>query len=176
MMLPKRCEVDNIKQLVLISQSTDSAEQMLLKLFRSYLSDWQTKKSDNLLEEHKLLTIIQAYTEFGLQWHGDFYLALNSLDSTQQKAFFNQIDFEAMQQKTTKEVLRKIIYWYSCRKNPLHPTKSEVIDVIHQICHQTKIRSSYFFVNGPYAYHLYWQQDYWHLKNCQKDLTWHLNL
>lgn len=133
-MLPNRYEVDNIKQMVLASQSLDTAEQMLLKMFRSYLSDWQIKNS-NSLPEHKLLTIIQAYSEFGLEWHKDFFLAINNLDRTHQKAFYEQTDFEAMHQKTTKKVLRQIIYWRSCRKNPLHPTKSEVIDVVHQICH-----------------------------------------
>lgn len=173
-MLPKRSEVNNVKQMVLISQSADSAERILLNLFHSYLSDLQTQNPNSLIE-HKLLTIIQAYSEFGLEWHRDFFLALNGLDIAQKKTFYDQIDFNAMQQKATKNVLRQIIYWRSCRKNPLHPTKAEVIDVIHQICHQSKVRNSYFFVHGPYAYHLYWQQDYWHLKNCQKNLVWHLN-
>lgn len=174
-MLPERQEVDNLKQLILASQDNRSAQQILLDMLRYYDVLWQMNPQNYALTA-QILTVIQAYYEFSLPSLPQITAFLSKLDGVNTQQFLQQINVTAMQCKPTMQTLRQLLRWQSCRKNPLLPSKNELLEVVYQLCRQPANHTTYHFMDEKHHYCLYWQQTCWQLKDCHKQLVWQFNI
>ena len=172
-MLPSYEDVQNLKQLILLSQDSRTAQQMLLDM----LSPCMTELEQGLCYPQliaRTLTIIQVYCEFGLAWQQQFTACFEWIqDNELYQQFMAQIDHSAMQCRPSKQALAQLIQWQPCRQNPLVPIKQEVVQVVHQLCHSLPaVQRVYWFDDGRHSYRLYRQNSCWHWQDLHKQLIW----
>lgn len=174
-MLPTSEAVYHLKQLVLLSQDTRSAENILLSMLK-YKVSLLLKSPDAYTLKTDVLTIVQVLLEFDIPAKR-FQSILSPLPcgvSDQWKQIFLQhIDYRAMHIKPNHQNIRKLLRWTACRKNPLALSRAELEKLIYAIVHTPPTQTIYTFEEGQYAYALYELGMNWHLHDCKKSLTWH---
>ena len=172
-MLPSYENVQNLKQLILLSQDSRTAQQMLLDMLSPCIAELQQGQCYPQLVA-KTLTIIQVYCEFGLAWQQPFTTCFDLIqDDELYRQFMAQLDYTTMQCRPAKQALAQLIQWQPCHKNPLLPLKQEVVQVVHQICHSTPaVQPMYWFNDGRHSYRLYRQNGCWYWQNLYKQLIW----
>lgn len=159
--------VNNYIQQVLLSQDTRTAQQLLTDLFTDCMNTLE-QEPYNIHLCANAYTMIQVYCKLGLPWQEQFNDFLN-------RAQLPQPEREELCCKPTKEALRKLILWNSCRKNPLFPSKQELIELVYEIINSTAdTQHGYTFADGTHDYRLYYVQKCWHWQDVQKQLTWKL--
>lgn len=172
-MLPSYEDVQNLKQLILLSQDSRTAQQILLDLLSPCMAELEHGFCYPQLVI-KILSIIQVHCEFGLSWQEQFSTCFKLIHTEGlYEQFMAQVNLQAMQCHPTKQSLSQLIQWNPCRKNPLLPTKQEVVQVVYLLCHTISTKPCiYHFNDEQHSYCLYWQNNRWYWKDCYKQLTW----
>lgn len=172
-MLPCYEDVQNLKQLILLSQDRRTAQQMLLDILSPYIMELQQGHCYPQLIA-RILTIIQVYCEFGLAWQRQFTTCFELIqDDKLSRQFIAQLDYTTMQCRPTKQALAQLIQWQPCHKSSLVPIKQDVVQVVHQLCHGiSAVQHMYWFNDGRHSYRLYRQNGYWYWQNLHKQLIW----
>ena len=114
--------VNNYIQQVLLSRDTRTAQQMFTDLFAECITALE-REPHNIQLCAEAYAIIQAYCKLGLPWQEQFTEFLHKAQLPCPKR-------DELCCKATKEALRKLILWNSCRKNPLLPNKQELITLV----------------------------------------------
>lgn len=173
-MFPDHSDVQNLKQLILLSQDNRTACQILLDLLNPHILELEKGFHYPQLIT-KILTIIQASCELGVSWQEQYTICFDYFDDgTILEHFLNRIDTSCMDCTATKQNLNQLIDWKYCFQNPLLPIKQEIVQVVYQLCHTKPLKSShiYWFDDGRHRYMLYPQFDHWCWHNCPKEVTW----
>jgi len=173
-MLPDLKAVYHLKQLVLSSQGTRSAENILLTMLK-YKVSLLLKSPEKYKLKRDVLTIVQVLLEFDIPYkHFSAILApFTGVSDQWRQTFWQHVDHTAMYIKPTHPNIRQILRWTSCRKNPLMPSRAELEKLIYTIIHTPPVQIIYTFEGAKYAYVLYRLDKNWHLHDCKKSLTWH---
>jgi len=157
--------VNNYIQQVLLSRDTRTAQQMFTDLFAECITALE-REPHNIQLCADAYAIIQAYCKLGLPWQERFNDFLNHVE-------LSYPEREELFCKPTKEALRKLILWNSCRKNPLLPNKQELITLVYEIITGTRgTQHGYTFADGTRSYRLYYVQKSWYWQDMHKQLTW----
>ena len=157
--------VNNYIQQVLLSRDRRTAQQMLTDLYAECITALE-REPQNIQLCADAYAIIQAYCKLGLPWQEQFNTFLD-------KAQLPQPEQEELCCKATKEALRQLIIWNSCRKNPLLPNKQELTALVYEIITGTiATQHGYTFADGTHVYRLYYVQKSWYWQDVQKQLTW----
>lgn len=172
-MLPSYEDVQNLKQLILLSQDSRTAQLMLLDMLSPCIAELEQGVCYPQLVR-KMLTIVQVYCEFGLPWQPQFTACFKQMHVDElYEQFMAQIDRSAMQCRPTKQALAQLIQWQSCHKNPLLPIKQDVIQAVHQLYHSAPaVQRMYWFDDGRHSYLLYRQNGCWYWQDLHKQLIW----
>lgn len=173
MHIPSQTKIENLKLLVLYSQDDRTAKQMLADIIHyNYLLLNEDPTSSAITLD--ILTAMQVFYEFELEWDDDFDSLLESLQ-VDPDDFKQQLNGHAMHLIPSYKNLQKLFIWHDCRKNPLLPNKKEVLAVIYQICRTSpNYLITYHFDDGKHTYRLSWKKNGWELHEQNKSLTWYL--
>ena len=172
-MLPNYEDVQNLKQLILLSQDSRTAQQMLLDMLSPCMAELEQGLCYPQLIA-RTLTIIQVYCEFDLPWQTQFSTCFEQMhvDGLYEQ-FIARIDHFAMQCRPSKQALAQLIQWQPCRQSPLLPIKQEIVQAVHQLCHTAPaVQRMYWFDDGRHSCRLYWQNGCWHWQDLHKQLIW----
>ena len=157
--------VNNYIQQVLLSRDTRTAQQMFTDLFAECITALE-REPHNIQLCAEAYAIIQAYCKLGLPWQEQFTEFLHKAQLPCPKR-------DELCCKATKEALRKLILWNSCRKNQLLPNKQELITLVYEMITGTAgIQHNYTFADGAHRYRLYYVQKSWYWQDVHKQLTW----